>query len=54
MRPLNKPITTPDGELRNDLTSEELACFKPASEILPAETVERVCALGCPKAATTS
>lgn len=49
----NKPITTPDGELRRDLTSEELAHFKPASEVLPAKQLEKLRAVGCPSRAAT-
>ena len=27
----DRPLTTPDGEVRDDLTDEELARFRPAS-----------------------
>jgi uncharacterized protein (DUF4415 family) len=30
-----KPLTTPKGELRQNLTNEELARFRPAHEVLP-------------------
>lgn len=33
----NKPLTTADGELREDLTDRELAGFRPAREALPAD-----------------
>ena len=32
MAQLNRPLTTEDGELRDDLTKEELDRFKPASD----------------------
>lgn len=31
-----KPLTTADGELRSDLTDQELSRFRPAAEVLPA------------------
>ena len=31
----SRPLTTPDGEVRDDLTDEELARFRPANEVLP-------------------
>lgn len=33
----NRPITTRNGELRHDLTDDELALFKPARDVLSAE-----------------
>jgi uncharacterized protein (DUF4415 family) len=33
----HKPLTNADGELRKDLTDRELAGFRPAHEVLPAD-----------------
>ncbi len=42
MAKANKPLTTPDGELREDLTDEELARFRPAAEVLPASLMSKL------------
>ncbi|MCC5827248.1 BrnA antitoxin family protein [Alkalimonas sp.] len=42
MATANKPLTTPDGELREDLSDEELARFRPAEEVLPASFMARL------------
>lgn len=44
----NKPLTTPDGELREDLTDEELAMFRPAAEVLPANLMAKLSRGGRP------
>lgn len=38
MATVNKSLTTPEGELREDLSDEELSRFRPSAEVLP-ETV---------------
>lgn len=47
----NKPLTTDDGELRDDLTSEELALFKPASSVFTGQQIKKL--RGRPKSETT-
>lgn len=42
MATANKPLTTPDGELREDLSDEELARFRPAEEVLPASFMDKL------------
>jgi len=49
----NRPLTTPDGEVRDDLTDEELAQFRPAHEVLPRELLAKLRTLGRPKAEVT-
>lgn len=51
MKMPDKPLTTPAGELREDLTNEELARFRPASEVLPASLMTKL--RGRPKATVT-
>lgn len=51
MKTPNKALTTPDGELRNDLTDKELARFRPASEVVPENVMTKL--RGRPKAAFT-
>ena len=51
MKTTIKPLTTPDGELREDLTDEELASFRPASEVLPPSLMAKL--RGRPKAEVT-
>ena len=49
----NRPLTTPDGEVRDDLTDEELARFRPAREVLPPALLTRLRSPGRPKAEVT-
>ncbi|CAM5194079.1 BrnA antitoxin family protein [Alishewanella longhuensis] len=42
MAQVNRPLTTEDGELRDDLTKEELDRFKPASDVLPAQVLAQL------------
>lgn len=51
MKTTGKPLTTHDGELREDLADEELASFRPAGEVLPASLLAKL--RGRPKAAVT-
>lgn len=53
MKLKNRPFITPDGELREDLTDEELSQFRPASEVLPPALFAKLKALGRPKAEVT-
>lgn len=53
MKTLDRPLTTPAGELRNDLTDGELARFRPASEVLPPSLLAKLRTPGRPKAAVT-
>lgn len=43
-----RPFTTPDGELREDLTDEELASFRPAAEVLPPQLIAGLRRIGRP------
>ncbi|MDO4708530.1 MAG: BrnA antitoxin family protein [Pseudomonadota bacterium] len=43
-----RPFTTPDGELREDLTDEELASFRPAHEVLPPQLLAGLRRIGRP------
>ena len=49
----SRPLTTPAGEVRHDLTDEELARFRPASEVLPAALLATLRSPGRPKAEVT-
>lgn len=55
----NRPLTTPDGEVRDDLTDEELSRFRPAHEVLPPDLYAGLLAMneakrgGRPKAEVT-
>ena len=49
----SRPLTTPDGEVRDDLTDEELARFRPANEVLPPSLLAKLRAPGRPKAEVT-
>ena len=49
----SRPLTTPDGEVRDDLTDEEWARFRPASEVLPPSLLARLRSPGRPKAEVT-
>lgn len=49
----SRPFTTPDGEVREDLTEEELAKFRPAREVLPPELLAKLRSPGRPKAEVT-
>ena len=49
----SRPLTTPAGEVRDDLTDEELARFRPASEVLPAALLATLRSPGRPKAEVT-
>jgi len=51
MKTTSKPLTTRNGELREDLTDQELANFRPASEVLPPSLQTKL--RGRPKAAVT-
>ncbi|MFC4654361.1 BrnA antitoxin family protein [Rheinheimera marina] len=42
MATANRPLTTEDGELREDLTDKELDQFRPAAEVLPAHLFEQL------------
>lgn len=44
----NRPLTTEDGKLREDLTDEELARFRPAAEALPASLLAKLSRGGRP------
>ena len=49
----SRPLTTPAGEVRDDLTDEGLARFRPASEVLPAALLAKLRSPGRPKAEVT-
>ena len=49
----SRPLTTPAGEVRHDLTDEELARFRRASEVLPAALLATLRSPGRPKAEVT-
>jgi len=49
----DRPLTTFDGELRDDLTDAELARFRPASEVLPPSLQAKLRSPGRPKAEVT-
>lgn len=49
----DKPLTTKDGELREDLSDAELSRFRPASEVLPASLLGKLRSPGRPKAEVT-
>ena len=49
----SRPLTTPAGEVRHDLTDEEPARFRPASEVLPAALLATLRSPGRPKAEVT-
>ena len=49
----SRPLTTPAGEVRHDLTDEELARFRPASEVLLAALLATLRSPGRPKAEVT-
>ena len=49
----SRPLTTPAGEVRHDLTDEELARFRPASDVLPAALLATLRSPGRPKAEVT-
>ena len=51
MKTTSKPLTTRDGELREDITDEELANFRPASEVLSPTLQTKL--RGRPKATVT-
>lgn len=53
MKTKTRPLTTPDGELREDLTDAELARFRPASEVLPPALLATLRTPGRPKAEVT-
>lgn len=53
MKTQNRPLTRPDGELRDDLTDEELERFRPAREVLPPELFAKLRTPGRPKAEVT-
>ena len=49
----DRALTTPAGEVRDDLTDEELARFRPASEVLPAALLAKLRFPGRPRAEVT-
>lgn len=53
MKMQNKPLTTPEGELRDDLTDEEFARFRPADDVLPSSLLAKLRPPGRPKAEVT-
>ena len=53
MKTQSRPLTTSDGEVRNDLTDEELSRFRPASEVLSAGLQAKLRSPGRPKAEVT-